>query len=536
MSSAQPALSTAWEPLRQPLFRALWIAAVTSNIGTWMQEVAAAWLMTSLTESPILVALLQTALSLPFFLLALPAGALADMIDRRRMLLFTQLWMLAAAAVLGLLTIAGITTPWVLLALTFALGLGTAMNMPVWQAIVPEVVPRPSLPAAVALNGVGINLGRAVGPALGGLIVAALGPGAVFLLNAASFIGVIIVLYGWRRTPPENTFPKERVFNAVRSGMRYVQYAPALRVVLVRIGLFVVCGSALWALLPLVARRQLGLDATGYGLLMGSLGLGAVVGALLLPQVRRSVSLDRLVAGATLLFATVTVMLATQRSILLLSAVMIVGGAAWITLISSFNTAAQMAVPAWVRARALAVYLLIFQGGMAGGSLLWGAVAARAGVSLALTGAALGLVVGLAAALRYRLESGEALDLAPSLHWSDPVTAIDLRPEQGPVLVTVEYHIDPQQAPAFTAALAELGRVRRRDGAFRWEVFCDVANPRRYIELFFVDSWAEHLRQHTRMTNADRAIETRVRSFHLGDDAPTVSHLVAPRADAARKM
>ncbi len=517
---------SAWSPLRQPLFRALWIASVASNIGTWMHEVGAGWLMTSLTTSPLLVALMQTATSLPIFLLGLPAGALADVVDRRRMLLFTQGWMLVAAAVLGVLTLLDMTTPWVLLILTFVLGAGAAMNAPAWQATAPELVPRSDLPAVVALTGMGLNLARAVGPALGGFIVAAAGPWAVFLLNAVSFLSVMFVLYRWRRAAQDSPAPAEPVMSAIRAGIRYARHAPALRAVLVRTGLFVLFASALWALLPVLARHEMRLDSIGYGILFGCLGAGAVVGAILLPAMRSRVSMDSLLAGATISFAAVLVAMAQVRHLGLLCVVMIAGGVAWITLMVSFNVATQTAVPSWVRARALALYLLMFQGGMAAGGVLWGTVTERAGIAVALLSAAGGLVVGLAAMVRYPLKGDEQLDLTPSTHWPEPTVVIEPHPEDGPVLVTVEYRIEPKQARDFTFAMQAVRQQRLRDGAFRSGLYRDPADPTRYIETFVVESWAEHLRQHERVTVADRDAEEHARTFHIGDASPVVSHYI----------
>jgi MFS family permease len=505
------------------------VAALVSNIGTWMHDVGGVWLMISLTPSPIMVALMQTATSLPFFLLALPAGALADVVDRRRLLLVVQGWMVVAAAVLGALTLAGSTTPWSLLALTFALGLGAAMNAPAWQAITPELVSREEVPSAVALSGVGVNLARAVGPALGGFIVAAAGPAAVFLLNALSCLGIIVVLYRWQRQPRRSALPPEHLLGALRAGARFVWHAPPLRTVLARAGVFILCGSALWALLPLIARREMGLDAVGYGVLLGCLGAGAVAGAAILPRLRRRVVVDRLAIGATIVFALVAVALATVRDVTWLYAVLFVGGGAWIALMSSYNTAAQAAAPAWVRARALAVYLLVFQGGMAVGSALWGAVATRAGSPIALLLAAAGLLLGLLAAARYRLAEGARLDLTPSLHWPQPAVTVEPPAEHGPVLVTVEYRIDPMQAVDFTRAMRQVRLERLRDGAMRWGLFHDPADPARYVETFLVESWVEHLRQHERVTLADREAEVRARSLHTGPTPLTVSHLIAVR-------
>jgi len=308
--SDSAAVTSPWSPLAEPIFRALWIATVASNIGTWMQDVGESWLMVSLTTSPMLVALVETAGSLPIVLLALPAGALADVVDRRRLLLITQSWMLVSAAVLGVVTLAGMVTPWLLLLLTFTLGLGTAMNGPAWQASIPELVPRRELPAAVTLVGVAINVSRAVSPALGGLLVAAAGSGVVFLLNAISFLGVMVVIYRWQPTPQQSTMPPEHIFGAMRAGLRYVRHAPELLAVFVRTGAFILCASALWALLPLQARHALGLGSFGYGILLGCIGTGAVAGAAFLPPVREKVSNNLLVVGATVLFAGVTVVLA----------------------------------------------------------------------------------------------------------------------------------------------------------------------------------------------------------------------------------
>lgn len=520
------ATPSVWTPLRQPLFRALWIASVASNVGTWMHDVGAAWLMTSLAPSPLMVALVQTATSLPMFLLALPAGALADIVDRRRLLLFTQTWMMTVALGLGVLTLVGATTPWTLLAFTFLLALGTALNAPAWQAIIPELVPRAELPAAVALSSMGINISRAIGPALGGFVVAATGPAMVFLLNAASFVGIVIVLARWQRASPEGTLPSERFFGAMRAGMRYARHALALRAVLARTAAFVLSGSALWALLPVVARSELGRGPTGYGVLLACIGVGAVAGAAILPHFRRQLSVDWLCAGATVLFAVATLALAEVRHFGFLCVVLLVGGAAWLTLLSSFNTAAQTAVPSWVRARALAVYMLVFFGGMTVGSTLWGTIATRLGIRTALIAAAGGLIVGLLAMRRYRLAVSEGLNLAPSLHWPSPTVVTEPELDQGPVLVMVEYRIDPAQTRDFLHAMRSLRLLRRRDGALSWGLYSDTAEPGRYVEQFIVQSWVEHLRQHQRMTHADRAIEDQARAFHIGDDPPRVSHFI----------
>ena len=519
--------ASAWEPLREPLFRALWIAAVASNVGTWMEDVGEAWLMTSLSASTLMVALVETAGSLPIVLLAVPSGAFADIIDRRRLLIITQAWMLIVAATLGLLTIAGVTTPWLLLILAFALGLGAALNAPAWEAITPELVDRKDLPAAVTLGAVAFNVARAVGPALGGLLVAAFGSGPVFLLNAVSFLGVIFVLYRWRRPVAKSNLPPEHVLGAMRAGVRYVRHTPALQAVLVRAAAFILCASALWALLPLVARRGLGLNAAGYGVLLGCLGLGGVTGATFLPKVRQKISTDSLVVGATLIFAAVTIVVGYVHIAALVGGSLFFGGIAWIALLSTFNVAAQTATAAWVRARVLGVYMLAFFGGFAAGSAMWGWIAGRAGISLTLLIAAVGLVVGLTTGIRFKLRCGENLDLTPSAHWPEPKVQAEPEPQAGPVLVTIEYQIDPGDADAFTEAARASGEIKRRDGAFYWNLFRDTADKGRFVETFIVDSWAEHERQHGRLTKADREVEKRAQAFHVGASPPKISHLIA---------
>lgn len=531
MVSAQPApvagpSASAWGPLRHPLFRGLWIATLASNLGTWMHGVGAAWLMTSLSPSAVMVALVQAATSLPMFLLALPAGALADVVDRRKLLLVSQGWMTVAAAGLAALSWTGAAGPWSLLAFTFLLGLGAALNAPAWQAITPELVGPDELPAAVALGSVGFNIARAAGPALGGLVVATAGPAATFALNAASFFGVMTVLYRWRRPVEEPVLPAERVVGAMVTGMRYVRHAPEVRGVILRGGGFVLCGGALWALLPVVA-RDLGQGPAGYGLLLAALGAGAVTGAMTLPRLKRGNSTDLVVAVATLVFAACLGAAGLVREFAPLLVAMLLAGGAWLSVLSSLNVAIQTSVPSWVRARALSVYMLGFFGGLAGGSVLWGAVAARFGVRPALLAAAAGLVVGLAATARVHLPSGRGLDLAPSRQWPAPIVHHEPEPERGPVLVAVDFVIDPARAAEFAAAMAERRRIRLRDGALEWGLFVDSADPRRYTEVFVVKTWVEHLRQHERVTVADYEIDEQVRRFHVGAEPPTVRHLLA---------
>jgi MFS family permease len=386
----------------------MWIASVASNIGTWMHTVGASWLMTMLAASPLLVALVQTATTLPVFLLGLPAGVMADLVDRRKLLIFTQSWMLGVAAVLGVLVMIGGIGPWWLLSLTFALGVGSAMNGPAWAAAIPELVPREELPAAVALNSVGFNIARAVGPALGGIVMAAAGAGAVFMANAVSFLGVIVVLWSWKEGPPAVREPDTRFGDAMREGLTYVRGARSFHAVLVRAGMFSLAGSALWAMLPVVASQEMKSTSLGYGILLGCLGTGSVIGAAILAPVRSRYSMDQIVAVGVGLFAIATIGLASMKTLALAVPAMLLGGVAWITVMSSFNVCAQTTPPQWMRARALAFYLLVFQGSLAVGSGLWGEIARHVGVRISLNMAAAAMVAGLAAGWRMKLSGGQA--------------------------------------------------------------------------------------------------------------------------------
>jgi len=397
-------------PLGEPLFRSLWIAAVISYTGTWMQNVGAGWLMTQLSDSPLMVGLVQAASAIPVFLVVLPAGALADMVDRRRLLLFTQSWMVLAAAALGVLTLRGAMTPWVLLLFTFLMGVGAVMNDPAWQAITPEVISPQRHASAVALNSAGFNVARAVGPALGGIVVAAAGSGWSFLLNAASFFGVILFLYKWKYTPQQPR-PNKRVRDAIVEGFRYVRGAPQVRSVLIRTGAFSFGAASLLALLPVVCQPH---GAQGYGFLLTCFGLGACAGAGVLPRLRLRYSVDGLVAGATIVFAAMTFLAGQVHIFEWLCLVLFTAGAAWIGILACFNVVAQTMCPSWMRARALSMYLLVLQGGMALGSAVWGAVAARQGVPEALAWSALAMVVGLSTIRRHRLTAAQ-LEMAPAV-------------------------------------------------------------------------------------------------------------------------
>ena len=524
--------ASAWAPLRLfPVFRALWIAQFASNVGTWMQTVGAQWLL--IDESPLLVSLVQTASSLPIMLLALPAGAWADLVDRRRLLLGAQVAMFVAAAVLAGTTFLGVGPPWLILALTFALGCGNAVASPAWQAIQPDLVERGLLPQAAALNGLNMNVARAVGPAIGGFVVAAVGAGWVFALNAVSFIAIAVVVAAWRAPERANTGPPERLVEALLAGGRYVRNALIVRRLLYRAVLFIPAASAVWALLPVVASENLDLGSTGYGLLLGMVGIGAVTGALVIPRLRARVGSARLVTGAMVLTAAALAVIATARNELLVGLALFPVGAAWIATMSSLNSGLQLALPNWVRARGLAYYLVVFQGAQAIAAVIWGTVADRASVTTALLAAAAVLAIGAVVGLRSPLPDTTRLDRTSSAHWPAPQLTVTPDAADGPVLVTLTYRVPEDNAIAFTEAMRLVGRSRRRTGALRWELFRDGGDPTRFVESYLVATWAEHLRQHEgRLTGADRRFESEAERF--ADGEPEVAHLFPPPGQEPR--
>lgn len=523
---AQAADESALAPLRRPGFRAAWSALAGSQIVVWMNTVGAVTVIAALSDSPTLIALVQTANSVPAVLLALVMGSMADIVDRRHFAIASQSWMLLSVSALAALTLTDVITPGLALGLTFALGAGMATTFVIYQALTQDFVPRAELMAAVALNGVAINLARAIGPALAGVIIAALSAGALFAVEAGLLV-VIVGLVVLRVHPPGPARASgERFAPAVRAGIRFVRFSPPVRTVLLRGAAFSVSASALWALLPVAALGRLGLSERSFGLLMACVGTGAILGATMLPRLRRRFAYDRMIAIASVGLAGGLVALAYVPWAELVAVTLLLTGACWLTVLSSLNTSAQRVAPGWVRARTLAVFQLVMQGGLAIGSLTWGLVTAAADVETALTIAAAGLVAGVALARRWPLAGSERSDLTPAGVWSDPNVDIEPRPDDGPVLITVEYRIDPGDAERFVPAMEELGRIRRRDGAFHWGFYADLEQPGIYLETFVVDSWSEHLRQHERLTVADLEVTRLTKSFHRGDRPPLVRHML----------
>lgn len=505
-----------------------------------MQDTAGTWLMTVLTTSPLLVALMQTAASLPVLLLGLLAGATADIFDRRQLLIFWQIWMLVSVAILAVFTLLGHVSPWALLGFTFLLNVGSAMNNPAWQAIVPELVPRELIPDTVSLNAASNNLARALGPALGGLMVAGFasvhgGAGSVFLLNALSFAGVIWVLVRWKRTPLfKSALPAERIAGSIRSGLRYVRYSPTLQSSLIRAFTFTFFVSGIWSLLAVVAKRDLRAGALGYGILNGSLGAGAVIAATQLPKIRRRFTADKIIAASSIYQGVTLIALALIHTPWIVIPMLVVSGFAWTSTMSQLNVSVQLAVPAWVQARALGTYLMTFQGGMALGSITWGFVAEHGSTNVALLSAGVGLVASLPLVRRFHILQGAIPDHTPYIFKRPApelaaVPGAENDPSEGPVRITVEYHVPLARYTEFTHAIHELRGVRLRDGAMRWGIYREAEDPEHLIESFIMESWLEYLRSRERVTAADTILRDRVYAMHEGQVPPRVSHQIYVR-------
>lgn len=521
-------------PLRQPVFAVLWVAMVLGNTGTFMRDVASAWLVTDLSASPAAVALVRAAGTLPIFLLAIPAGVLSDILDRRRFLIGIQLMLALVSATLVIMAASGLLTVTGLVVLTFLGGIGAALMGPTWQAIVPELVSRPDLKSAVALNSLGINIARAIGPAVGGLILASLGAAVTYGADLASYVVVIAALLWWTRPPKPDDPLSERFGGAFRAALRYARASRELHIVLLRAAVFFGCTSAVWALLPLVARTILGGGASFYGILLGAVGAGAILGALVLPVLRRHLGPDGLVLAASLIAALVMALLALGPIQAAATGLMLLLGSAWIIALTTLNGTTQAILPNWVRGRALAIYLTVFNGAMTIGSIGWGLVAQALGLVASLLIGALCLTAAATLMYRMRLPEGEA-DLTASTHWPEPVLAEPVAHDRGPVLVLVEYRVARTDRDRFLEAISHLGAERRRDGASGWGTTEDAADPERIVEWFMLESWAEHLRQHRRVSKADADAQAAVLRFHQGPGKPEVRHLLGMTRDPKRR-
>jgi len=527
MSEAKPLQHrSAWAVLDNRVFRAIWIANVASGVGSFMHDTAAVWTLTTLTTSPTLVTLMQSMSSLPMFFLALPAGALADMVDRRNVLIMAQTGALIVTSILTALSWTGHLNPSILLSATFLLGVCVAFTMPTWQALLSEIVEKKDLTGAITLGSIGVNISRAIGPMIAGLLLASSGPTAAFLLNAISFLGIIIVLWRWKRPAPAPMEHRERMLGAVFTALRFTRHSAVIRSVLVRNILFGLFGIAPIALLPLIVRGR-HMAAGDFGAFMGAYGMGGIVAAFaILPRLRARYSFDAITAGATTISGLMMLALSVVEHRFLMGAVLLVGGAAWMTSLSSLTVAAQTAFPNWVRARSSAIHIITIQASLGIGAMIWGRVTVHSDPHVALQIAGGGLLCTLLLMKTFPINPAMKLDLTPSFHWSDHDLAHEPAPEDGPVMVTLEYRIRPEDVEAFQKAMSRLRTTRLRDGAFRWSLYEDLGHPCHFREVFEVGSWGEHLRQHKRATADDKLIEDAVIAFHKGSEAPLVTHFL----------
>jgi predicted MFS family arabinose efflux permease len=528
--------ASGWSPLTSSLYRTLWIAALFLYIGASMYDLGASWLMTSLAPNPLFVSLITTATTLPIFLFAIPSGTLSDIFDRRNILIITCAYMFTISTILGMLTLVGVTTPMVLLIFTFALGAGMTMIRTPIIPIMSGLVSSSELPAALTLSAVAGNLGRIVGFAVGGFIVAIVAPWAVFFLNSVSFIGMIIVL---SRLPKkslinqQSSLPPENIIRAIRAQIRYVRYSQASHVLIVRAGLFTLCSSALLSLLPILAKHDLGLDSTGFGLLLGSFGLGAIIGGIvILPKLRSKISVESLITCSIGLLAMVIFAMGYIQDFTILCVIMGIGGVAYITIISKFYTIGIKSAPRWIGARVLAVYLLILNGGLAVGSVIWGSMANALGIQITLSVASLALGVTILAKKRYNTTLLDDLDFTPSGdHWSlPPELSIDPSQSDDQVLITIDYKIDPKLSNEFEKSVRELGRILKSEGMANWELFQDTTDIGHYIEIRIADTWTDHMRQHERVTKNVQIMEDKIRALLKDGPKPIISHYIGKSA------
>ena len=527
-----PQSLSALSPLRYPVFRGVWFASLISNLGGLIQSVGASWMMISIAQSADMVALVQASVTLPIMLLSLVAGAMADNLDRRQVMLGAQIFMLTVSVALSVCAWTGLITPWLLLLFTFLIGCGAAFNAPAWQASVGDMVPRTQLPGAVALNSMGFNIARSVGPAIGGVIVAAAGVATAFTVNAASYVALIAVLARWRPPPNPQLLPRETLGIAMAAGVRYVAMSPAIRAVLVRSAVFGVGASSVMALMPVIAKVLIAGGPLTYGLLLGAFGVGAVAGAIGTARLRQMLSTEVIVRWGCVGFGVAAAIAGMSTHLLATMAVLLLAGAGWVLTLSTFNVAVQLSAPRWVVARALSLYQMAAFGGLAAGSWLWGVVAASEGVRAALLMASVVMLACAALGRWLPLSQSEELNLDPLRHWKEPVTAVAVESRTGPVVVAIEYVIREEDILEFLGAMAERRRIRRRDGARNWTLLRDLADPQIWIERYKTPTWLDYIRHNSRLTQDDAIIPERLRSLHRGPESPRVRRMIERQTDS----
>lgn len=504
----------------------LWTATLASNLGGLVQAVGAGWMMTTLTSSYVMVALVQAATTLPIMMFSLAAGALADSFDRRIVMLVAQSLMMIASAALAIVSLVGIMSPWILLSITFLLGCGTALHNPSWQASMGDLVPREILPEAVTVNSMGFNMMRSVGPAIGGVIVAAAGAGAAFVVNAVSYTPLIFALWVWKPPARAATLPREHFFSAMSAGLRYVAMSPNLAKVIIRAFLFGFAAIAILALLPVIANRLPGGGALLYGTLLGSFGIGAIFGGMANAGIRKRLSNEAIVRAACAGMALSTIGMALSSSAVVSHFLLLPAGACWVLALSLFNVTVQLSTPRWVVGRALSLYQTATFGGMAIGAWSWGALADRFDLPSALAAAGGALFLAALAGLRLRLPEFSSLNLSPLDQFREPRLRLGLKARSGPIVIMVDYAIAQEDVPAFLAAMVERRRIRIRDGARQWALLRDLENPEMWTESYHVATWVEYIRHNQRRTQADAEVTHRLTQLHKGPEGPRVHRMI----------
>jgi MFS family permease len=528
-----PVRPGAFAPFESGVFRNVWFATLASNLGSLIQGVGAAWMMTQISKSDDLVALVQASTTLPIMLFSLVSGALADNFSRRTVMLIAQCFMLAVSLALALFAYGDLLTPWLLLAFTFLIGCGTALHNPSWQAAVGDMVPRAEVPAAVALNSMSFNLTRSVGPAIGGAIVAAAGAAAAFAANAVSYIALIIVLFRWKLETPPSTLPRETLGLAISAGLRYVAMSPNIEKVLLRGFVFGLTAISTLALLPLVARDIIVGGPLLYGVLLGAYGIGAIGGALIGARLRGVIANEWIARIGFVAFAASATVQALSTSAWLSCLGLVLGGASWVLTLSLFNITVQLSTPRWVVGRAMSLYQMATFGGMALGSWVWGLVAENYGPAEALLASAALMLVGAALGFLVRLPEHAGLNLDPLNRWREPNLALDLKPRSGPIVISIEYVIRENDLHDFLDAMTERRQIRRRNGARHWTLKRDLENPEIWIETYHTPTWHEYIRHNLRTTHSDAVVWDRLRQLHSGTEPPKVRRMIERPTDWA---
>ena len=518
-----------WTPLQNRVFAMLWLAWMTSNICMWMSDVAASWMMTSLSNSPIMVALIQTASNLPVFLMGLPSGALADIVNRKKYFVITQIWLAGVAALLCFFTFVGSLSAELLLVLTFMNGIGLAMRWPVFAAIIPDLVNREQLPAALAFNGMAMNASRIIGPLVAGALIASAGTEYVFALNMVLSLAITVIIMQWKYQADVSTLPGERFLGAIRVGIQYVKSSSRMRAVLIRIFLFFVQSSALMALLPIIAKEHFSGDAGTFTLLLSSLGFGAVISGAQLPWLRLRFDRNQLVFMGQVILSASAIGVVLAPNLWIAAPLMMINGAAWIITANSLSIAAQFALPSWIRARGMSIFQMSLMGGSAIGAAVWGKLADSTDVTVSVI---CGSIFGFIAVLgtnHLKIEGGTEEDLTPVCPIEHAIPDRNIDHDEGPVMISVEYQIDPNHMQEFKKLMKQSKNARLRQGAMSWSLFEDAEKEGKILEYFVFETWADYLRRFDRFTTNDLNLQDERFSFHLGDTAPIITRRVASR-------